>query len=151
MGPQARTARPSLGSREGGRDTRARIAYPGEMRHGLPLACTVLAALSGSACRPQETTAVSFAHVDSQGGGELTIGGVRWTFDGSVHFLYHHTSATGRPTETVMTVDGQPFGMRGDVAFVGDREYGRAPQGSTVAVTSAGVTVDGEARGPLPD
>jgi len=94
----------------------------------------------------QRSASASFTHVDSEGGGRITIDGVGIHFDGSLRYRYHRE--TGSPT--TMTIEGLPFGIDDGVFFIGDREYGVVQGGSKVHVTPAGVEIDGEPRGPLP-
>ena len=103
------------------------------------------------ACRErQTTTSYGFTSIDSGGGGNIEINGVPFEVDSSVHFEYF--SEARNPGESSMraTVDGHDFGLRDGKVFVGEREYGPAGPGTTVRITSAGVTVGGEMRGPLP-
>jgi len=113
--------------------------------------CLALLALL-AACSPPESKVTSAAttFIDSDGGGNVVVDGVRIEMDGSVHFSYRCVSSTPGKAETSMTINGNPFGVRKGVFFVGDREYGAVAEGALVRVTSDGVTVDGEKRGPLP-
>jgi hypothetical protein len=105
----------------------------------------------GVACHDKgHTFSSSFVSIDSEGGGEITINGVAWEFDGTVHFVYHSESSSLSGSKRTMTVDGHDCGLRGDTLFIGDREYGTAADGALVKVSSEGLTVDGEMRGPLP-
>ena len=127
-----------------------------DMKSSIARACHpvwpfILAACLGFACHEStHTFSHSYTTIDSEGGGNVTINGVAWEFDGTVHYVYKsESSSTGGSTRT-MTVDGHDFGLRGDTIYVGDREYGSATSGAEIKVTSEGVTVDGEMRGPLP-
>lgn len=109
--------------------------------------------LLGESCGHHGETTHSSSHmsIDSEGGGELTINGVRIEFDATVHYVYRSTSSNPGSSQTTTTVNGHEFGLRGGVFFIGDREYGTVESGARVQVTKDGVTVDGEARGPLPE
>jgi len=114
------------------------------------LAATALLLLAACGERPAPYSGASYTHVDSQGGGDLTIDGVAVELDGSVHFVYELRSSTADGTQKSMTVNDLPFGLREGEFFIGGRTYGPADPGQTVRITAEGVTVDGEARGPLP-
>lgn len=89
--------------------------------------------------------------VDSSGG-VVTIhqNGPVVECDGSVRYRLETVSTAGEPTTTNGTLNGYPFGARDGVFFIGEKEFGPAPDGSTVRVTAQGVFVDGERRGDTP-
>src|SRR5688572_10323265 len=105
---------------------------------------------SAAACRERTDMSYGYVYVDSGGGGKLQINGVVFEIDSSVHFVYSSVSTSPGGTTTRATVDGHDFGLRDGHVFVGEKDYGAASAGTTVRITSAGVTVGGELRGPLP-
>src|SRR5262245_13234909 len=105
---------------------------------------------STGACKKPEEPSPGRVNVDSGGAGNVQIDGVTFEFDSSVRFLYSSKSTNPGDSTSSATVNGHAFGLRDGKVFVGEREYGAASPGTTVQVTSAGVRVGGEMRGPLP-
>lgn len=134
--------------------TRARLFRSTRPSPWLVLAGTWLgSAWLGASCKPHGESSISFSHtaVDSEGGGEVTFNGVHIEFDDTVHYLYRSTSSNLGVSQITKTVNGNEFGLRASTFFIGEREYGTVAPGAHVRVTKDGVTVDGEARGPLPE
>lgn len=109
--------------------------------------------LLGESCGHRGETTHSSSHmsIDSEGGGELVVNGVRIEFDATVRYVYRSTASSPGSSQTTTTVNGNEFGLRGETFFIGDREYGTVEPGALVQVTQDGVKVGGEARGPLPE
>ncbi len=57
---------------------------------------------------------------------------------------------TDGDSSEVWAVNGQPFGIEDSEFHIGEKRYGVVRSGDRVSVAADGVTVNGEARGPLP-
>jgi hypothetical protein len=108
--------------------------------------CALLLPALASSCAPQpESQAFNYTVFETS----TTIKSGAVTIEIQQNVPYVSTRFSGGGEErSEDKLNGHPFGLRGDVFYIGDREYG--PARSRVDVSAKGVVIDGEERGELP-